>query len=44
MHNMKNYIEKYLNEYLTGDKKRYIEFMEVKQSSLVGAALAALID
>jgi len=44
MHNMKTYIEKYLNEYLTGDKKRYIESMEVKQSSLVGAALAALID
>lgn len=44
MHNMKAYLEKYLNDYLTGDKKRYIEFMEVKQSSLVGAALAALID
>lgn len=44
MHNMKTYITKYLNDYLSGDKKRYIEFMEVKQSSLVGAALAALID
>jgi hexokinase len=44
MHNMKNYIEKYLHDYLSGDKKRYIEFIEVKQSSLVGAALAALID
>jgi hexokinase len=44
MHNMKIYIEKQLNDYLTGDKKRYIEFIEVKQSSLVGAALAALID
>jgi hexokinase len=42
--NMRLYIAEYLNEYLTGDKKRYIEFMEVKDSSLVGAALAALID
>jgi hexokinase len=44
MHNISSYIDKYLNEYLSGDKKRYFEFMEVKQSSLVGAALAALID
>ena len=34
----------YLNEYLTGDRKRYVEFTEVAQSSLIGAALAALID
>lgn len=44
MHNMSSYIDKFLKEYLSGDKKRYFEFMEVKQSSLVGAALAALID
>jgi hexokinase len=42
--NMRSYIGKYLDEYLAGDKKRYFEFMEVKHSSLVGAALAALID
>jgi hexokinase len=42
--NMRSYIGKYLNGYLAGDKKRYFEFMEVKHSSLVGAALAALID
>jgi hexokinase len=44
MYNMKTYIEKFIYDYLSGDKKRYIEFIEVKQSSLVGAALAALID
>lgn len=44
LHNMQPQIAKYLTEYLTGDRKRYIEFMEVKQSSLVGAALAALIN
>ena len=40
--NMRYLIGMYLNEYLTGDKTRYIEFIEVRQSSLVGAALAAL--
>lgn len=44
LHNMQPQIANYLTEYLTGDRKRYIEFMEVKQSSLVGAALAALIN
>lgn len=40
--NMRYLIGMYLNEYLSGDKTRYIEFIEVRQSSLVGAALAAL--
>jgi hexokinase len=44
LHNMRSYIGKYINDYLVDDKKRYFEFLEVKQSSLVGAALAALID
>lgn len=44
MHNLKDYFEKYLTEYLSGEKKRYYEFTEVQQSSLVGAALAALIN
>ncbi len=39
----KTSFEKYFGEYLTGGNKRYYEFTEVKQSSLVGAALAALI-
>lgn len=44
MHNLSKYFEKYLADYLQGDKKRYYEFTEVQQSSLVGAALAALIN
>lgn len=44
MHNLKDHFEKYLGRYLSGEKKRYYEFTEVQQSSLVGAALAALIN
>lgn len=44
LHNMRTHIGKYLSAYLTGARERFLEFKEVKQSSLVGAALAALID
>jgi hexokinase len=44
MHKLRGYFEKYLNDYLIDDRKRYYEFTEVQQSSLVGAALAALIN
>jgi hexokinase len=44
LHNLKVLFEKYFAEYLIGEKKRYVEFTEVEQSSLIGAALAALID
>ena len=44
MHNLKANFEKYLGEYLSGERQRYYEIAEVKQSSLVGAALAALIN
>ena len=44
LYNFRSQIDKYFQEYLTGDRKRYVEFKEVKQSSLVGAALAALIN
>jgi len=44
MHNLRSYFEKYLRDYLIEDRKRYYEFTEVQQSSLVGAALAALIN
>ena len=44
LHNMQTQIDKYFRAYLTGERKRYVEFIEVKQSSLVGAALAALIN
>jgi hexokinase len=36
--------EKYFSLYLSGELKRYYEFTEVSQSSLVGAALAAMIN
>jgi hexokinase len=41
---LKIQIDKYLKKYLSGDKQRYFEFAEVEHASLVGAALAALID
>jgi hexokinase len=44
LHNMRTQIDKFLRAYLSDDRQRYVEFMEVKQSSLVGAALAALIN
>jgi hexokinase len=44
MHNLRSSFEKYLKEYLKEEKQRYYEFTEVPQSSLVGAALAALIN
>jgi hexokinase len=44
MHTLKANFEKYLSEYLSGERQRYYEITEVKQSSLVGAALAALIN
>lgn len=36
--------EGYFKEFLSGERERFIEFTEVPQSSLIGAALAALID
>lgn len=44
LHNLKERFEKYFSEYLNGERKRYVEFAEVEQSSLIGAALAGLID
>ena len=44
LHHLRKYFEKYLKEYLIEEKQRFYEFTEVKQSSLVGAALAALIN
>jgi hexokinase len=43
-HNLRSLFEEYLKDYLKGERQRYYEFTEVKQSSLVGAALAALIN
>lgn len=44
MPGLKSQFEKYMGEYLSGERNRYYEFAEVPQSSLIGAALAALIN
>jgi hexokinase len=44
LHNLRERFEEYLGGYLEGERKRYLEFTEVKNSSLLGAALAGLID
>jgi hexokinase len=44
MHNLERNFHRYIDNYLSGDRKRYYEFTEVQHSSLVGAALAALIN
>ncbi|MBE0652329.1 MAG: hypothetical protein IH594_00940, partial [Bacteroidales bacterium] len=44
LHNFRSRFETYLNDYLSGDRKRYFEFAEVAQSGLIGSALAALIE
>lgn len=42
LHRLKERFEIYLNDYLSGDKKRFVELTQVEHSSLIGAALAAL--
>jgi len=44
LHKLKERFESCFYEYLDGDRKRYVEFTEVEQSSLIGAALAGLTD
>ena len=44
LHNLKSRFEKYFSKYLSGDRQRFYDFTEVPQSSLIGAALAALIN
>jgi len=44
LYNLKPLFEKYFREYLSGELERYYKFTEVPQSSLAGAALAALIN
>jgi hexokinase len=36
--------EKYLQEYLSGENQRYYEIVEVANSSLIGAAIAAIVN
>jgi hexokinase len=42
LHRLKERFEIYFNDYLSGEKKRFVELTEVEHSSLIGAALAAL--
>ncbi|MBS3777437.1 MAG: hypothetical protein KGY70_19740 [Bacteroidales bacterium] len=44
LHKLKPLFEEFMEEYLSGGKQRYFEFNQVENSSLVGAALAALVD
>lgn len=44
LHNFRERFERYFSDYLSEERKRYIEFREIAQASLIGAALAALID
>jgi hexokinase len=44
LHKLRPSFEKYLSDYLSNNRQRFYEFTEVKQSSLAGAALAALIN
>jgi hexokinase len=44
LHNLRSSFESYLGNYLSGEKQRYYEITEVAHSSLVGAALAAMIN
>ncbi len=43
MHDFRNKFEGFFNGFLSGERKRYVEFKEVPQSGLTGAALAGLI-
>jgi len=44
LNKLRNHFERYLKEYMKDERQRFYEFTEVQQSSLVGAALAALIN
>lgn len=44
LHRLRERFEEYFSGYLSGELKRFVEFTEVPQSSLVGAALAALVE
>lgn len=44
MHNLSRIFEKYLEDYLGGERKRFFKLYRVRRSSLIGAALAGLIQ
>lgn len=44
LHQLKERFENYLADYLSGERKRYVEFANIDYSSLKGAALAAQLN
>jgi len=44
LHGFQVMFENYLNEFLSGENKRYYEIVEVENSSLLGAAIAAIVN
>jgi len=44
LHNFQKMFEEYLQGFLSGEKQRYYEIVEVENSSLIGAAIAAIVN
>lgn len=44
LHDFRKMFEQYLNDFLSGENKRYYEIVEVENSSLLGAAIAAIVN
>lgn len=44
LHGFQVMFEKYLNDFLSGENKRHYEIVEVENSSLLGAAIAAIVN
>ena len=44
LHGFRTLFEKYLKNFLSGENQRYYEIVEVENSSLLGAAIAAIVN
>jgi hexokinase len=44
LHNFKKMFEANMQEFLSGENKRYYEIVEVENSSLLDAAIAAIVN
>lgn len=44
LHGFRTMFENYLQDFLSGENKRYYEIVEVENSSLLGAAIAAIVN
>ncbi len=44
LNNFQKMFEEFLQEYLSGENRRYYEIVEVENSSLLGAAIAAIVN